>query len=443
MKILLLSTCFILLQACGTLGFKKTQTLDLNIERHVLENGLTILLIKNPKLPIFSLQTHYRIGSKNEQKGMSGATHFLEHLMFKGAKKFGAGEFNKLVEGNGGSFNAYTTRDMTVYYENLPLESLETMLDLEADRMQNLLLDPAAFESERKVVLEERKMRYENSPYGQLYMHTFEKMFEKTPYEIPVIGSIEDIKSVTRDQIFQYFKDYYAPNNAVLVIAGDIDFKESLSLITKYFNNVKASAKTVSRDSTPYILKGEKIQFNKLKGNSQNTLVNYSYAAPPIKSRKARVLDILASVLGGGKSSYFTSKYVTAKHPVMTQFYASNYSLMHAGVFFFGGELLPKVDEVEFQKMFVKDLELSCTDGVNEESIERIRKQVEIGFYRQTEQNHSLASMVAQREVFYGDYEFYNQELKDYSEITVDEVRNACFSLVTAEKKIFTSLHNK
>ena len=330
---------------------------------------------------------------------------------------------------------------MTVYYENLPMDSLETMLELEADRMQNLLLERKAFESERKVVLEERKMRYENSPYGQLYMHTFEKMFEGTPYEIPVIGSIPDIKNVSRDDIFKYFKDFYAPNNAVLAIAGDIDFDKTMKLVKDKFAAIPKAPKAVSRTPVKFKWKGQKSAVYKLNGNSKNTLVNYSYAAPPVSDRKSRVLDVLASVLGGGKSSFFYQKYVAAKHPVMTQFYASNYSLMHAGVFFFGGELLPNVSEKAFREQFQIDLQQACYDAVNEESLERIKKQIVISFYRKLEKNHSLASMVAEREIFHGDYEFYNQELKDYAQIGVDEVRNSCFSLITAKKKTFTSLN--
>ena len=283
-------------------------------------------------------------------------------------------------------------------------------------------------------------MRYENSPYGQLYMHSFEKMFEGTPYEIPVIGSIKDINGVTRDDIFKYFKDYYAPNNAVLAIAGDIDFEETMKLVKTHFNSIPATPNAVSTKPTEYKWSEPKVSDFHLKGNSANPLVNYSYAAPSISDRKSRVLDLLASVLGGGKSSYFFQKYVSAKNPVMTQFYASNYSLMHTGVFFFGGELLPKISEKAFRERFQKDLQEACYKAVSEESLERIKKQITISFYRKLERNHSLASMVAEREIFHSDYKFYNEELRDYAQIGVDEVRNSCFGLVTAKKKVFTSL---
>lgn len=428
----------IILISCSS--FQRKHSVELETKKVILPNGLTIILVKNNKLPIFSFQTFYRIGSKNEKKGMSGATHFLEHLMFKGAKKYGMGEFNKIVEGNGGSFNAYTSRDLTVYYENLPIKSLEKIIDLEADRMVNLLLNSWAFESERKVVLEERRMRYENSPYGQLYTHTLSKMFEKTPYEIPVIGSVEDIKNVTRDQIYEYFKKYYGPNNAIIVLSGDIEFDSALSLMKKYYAHLKPAPYTVKKRSKPYSWHGKKENELHLKGNSLNTLVSYTFAGTSIRDKKTRVYDILSAILGGGESSYFYQKYVSNKHPLMTTFYSSNYSLMHSGLFFFVGELLPGISSERFKEIFKEDLEKSCVEGVSSEGLDRIKKQILVSFYRSIEQNHSLASSLGEREVFHQDYQSYERELEEYQRVSVDDVRNACFSLLHSPKELFTTL---
>src|SRR5690606_1475586 len=202
---------------CSHSGSKNEQELDqteisLDVKTHKLKNGLKILVVENNKLPIFSYYSYYKVGGKYEVKGITGATHYLEHMMFKGAKKYGPGDFDRIVEGNGGSNNAYTTNDLTVYYENLPSKHIETIIDVEADRMQNLLLEPAAFESERLVVLEERKMRYENRDAGKLYLEMMLEMFKDTPYGTSVIGNIEDIKNVPRERMLEYFKEFYAPN---------------------------------------------------------------------------------------------------------------------------------------------------------------------------------------------------------------------------------------
>ena len=181
-----------LLAACSTEKVKKSSTLSdsvqIQVEEVKLDNGMTALIVPNHKLPIFSLYMFYKVGGKNEVKGITGASHFLEHMMFKGAKRYGQNRIDFLIEGSGGSTNAYTTNDQTVYYENLPSSELATILDIESDRMENLLLDPDAFEKERQVVLEERKMRYENSPRGQLYLELMETLFKGTPHRNIVTG---------------------------------------------------------------------------------------------------------------------------------------------------------------------------------------------------------------------------------------------------------------
>ena len=152
--------------------------LNLKVEKKVFDNGLTLLIVENHKLPVFSYYSFYKVGSKYEEPGHTGAAHYLEHLMFKGTPKYGRGEFEKIIEFNGGSSNAYTNTDLTVYYENMPRDHIKQIIDVEVDRMQNLLLDPGAFENERQVVLEERRYRYENSPRGQLYLATTQSIFK-------------------------------------------------------------------------------------------------------------------------------------------------------------------------------------------------------------------------------------------------------------------------
>src|SRR5690606_26981284 len=223
MKFLLLVS-MTLLFSCSSLKTQETLgDINLDVKEVKLDNGLTALIIPDHKLPIFSLYLFYKVGGKNEVPGITGASHFLEHMMFKGAKKFGKNSIDFIIEGSGGSTNAYTTTDQTVYYENLPTSQLEQMLEIEADRMENLLLDENDFEKERAVVLEERRMRYENSPRGQLYLGLMSHLFEGTPYGRSVIGDIADLKTMTREQIYQYFKKFYAPNNVVVVIAGDVN----------------------------------------------------------------------------------------------------------------------------------------------------------------------------------------------------------------------------
>ncbi len=225
------------MMSCTTVKKDKNlaESIQIEVDELKLDNGMTALIVKNSKLPIFSLYFFYKVGGKNEIPGITGASHFLEHMMFKGAKKYGKNTIDFIIEGSGGSTNAYTTNDSTVYYENLPSSELEQILDIESDRMENLALDPDDFNKERAVVLEERKMRYENSPKGQLYQLLMENLFAGTPYGRSVIGDIPDLKSVTREQIHAYFKRFYAPNNVALVVVGDVDVRKTKVFIKKNF----------------------------------------------------------------------------------------------------------------------------------------------------------------------------------------------------------------
>ena len=249
--ILILSIVFFLISGCA--GNKKSQMgngsslsnfkLDLNAKKFTLANGLKVIISENRKLPIFSFLTFYDVGGRFESRkdGTTGATHFLEHMMFKGAKKFGPGEFEKIIESNGGRSNAYTTFDSTVYYESLSSRVLEQIIELEADRMGNLLIEEKSFESERKVVLEERKMRYENSSGGKLFLKMMQTVFKGTPYGGSVIGDEKDLLSLSRSQVRNFFNTFYAPNNATIVIVGDVDTTKTLRLIKKYYGVLKKS----------------------------------------------------------------------------------------------------------------------------------------------------------------------------------------------------------
>jgi len=334
---------------------KKSLILDVN--KFELDNGLTVLLMKNSHLPIFSYYTFIGVGSRFEDKGLSGATHFLEHLMFMGAKKYGPGVFSRLIEGNGGASNAFTNYDYTVYYESLPIKALETVVDLEADRLVNLNIGSQDFEDERKVILEERKLRFENSARGKLFLQVMQYMFKGTPYGESVIGKIEDIKSVSRDDINNYFKKYYAPNSALVVIVGDIDVDETIGLIKKYYGPLAKSEEVMAlreRKNLPKLFKktipqGKYVAMN---GKTENPMFYFSYQGVEQGTRKAYVFDLLAAILSAGNSSYFVQKYVIGDRPLLGHIGAFHMELKYDGIFMVGGELLKGVGIEQFRQIF-------------------------------------------------------------------------------------------
>ncbi len=416
---------------------------QIDARKYVLKNGMTVILSKNEKLPVFSIYTYYKVGSVHETKGMTGSSHFLEHMMFKGAKKYGKGQFDKIIEANGGSSNAYTSYDETAYYENMPISALENVLDLEADRMQNLLLDSNDFQKEKQVVLEERKMRYENSPRGQLYIGVMNKVFKDTPYEVPVIGTVEDIKGVSRDQVYEYFKDFYAPNNAIMLIVGDIDYEDTLQEVKKQFGEIPASENVASIQKVREVGFDKKISKSiteNYHGKSENPL--FALAFPGIKygSRASYVGDLLATILAGTNSSYLNQKYVASTKPSLASISASNYTLKHSGVFFLMGEIIDHNQISSIKNNLLKDFKNFCSTQVTDRNVKKVKNQYLLRFYKELETNAGVARYLGTIESYLGDFTKYIDEIKTYQSIKTGEVQKACNDFLLGKNHYFMTV---
>jgi len=441
-----------LLSSCAQMDKKTSQgngeDINLEVFKASLDNGLRVLIVENHNLPIFSYYTFYDVGARYERKGQTGASHFLEHLMFKGAKKYGPGKFDTLIEGNGGSTNAFTTFDSTVYYENLPVKSLEMIIDMEADRTVNLLLDPKTFESERKVVLEERKLRYENSPGGKLYLTMMQNVFKGTPYGGSVIGNKKDVETISRKEVHKYFKKYYAPNNAILLIVGDVDARSTFNMVKKYYGELSAS-KDLEKLKAPldkidlYQQKGRVPREIKIHANSPTPQFMMAFKSFPMGKKEAFVLDMLSSILGDGESSYLNQKYVQNRSPYLSRVGVSNYTLKHNGVFFISGHLLRKTNLNKFKRRLTRDSKKFCREGITERALQKTKNQYMISYYEQLQSNAGVARFLGFRENFFGDYNYYKKELDIYNSMTIQDVMSACKSLFKNNRGMFLSVWNK
>ncbi len=445
---LLLGLLLIFVISCASHNKKLIDQLNFETKELTLDNGLSVLLVKNPKLPVFSLYTYYDVGAKYEKKGITGASHFLEHLMFKGAKKYGPGEFDRYVEGSGGRNNAYTSRDLTVYYENLPKKALERMIDIEADRMVHLLLEPKSFEKERFVILEERKMRYENSDGGKLSLKMFSEVFKGTPYGISAIGEIPDLKSVSRDQIYEYFKKFYAPNNAFMIITGDIDFDETTGHINKYFSSLKRSETLASmkkRGDAPNSykwredFKGE----THLKGTNPLLKFQIAFQSVSVKENDAYALDILSNILGGGKSSYLNQNYVEAKESKFNSIYAANYTLMNSGVFFIGGSYKAKTGFIKSKDEVLKSIKSVCENKITSKDVTKIKNNYLVRTFAGLDTNAGIASFLGDRKAYYGDYFYYKKEFSEYEKVSVNDVKRVCEKYLTTRPSMVFTIWNQ
>lgn len=451
--LLFISLCGVI-QSCSTLNQDKYKVEEpsaqkgFNVKKYVLKNGLTVLISPNPKLPIVSYYTLFDVGGRDEGPGTTGATHFLEHMMFKGAKKYGPGQFDTQLEKSGGVTNAFTTNDMTVYYQNIPVSFLETMVDMEADRMQNLLLENNSFESERKVIFEERKMRYENSPDGLLFLALMKKIFAGTPYGQSVIGDEADLKALTRDQMMTFFKNYYVPNNAILAIAGDVDPDKVIELVKKHYENIpfSKSLSTLKKVSAGPELFKSKVEFGKeYKIYATNPIPKFvmGFQGEKIGIKKAYVMDILAMILSNGGSSYLIQKYVKSDKALLNDISLSNFNLMQSGVFYFSGEIKDGNSLDEVKKTIENDFTDMCDNSINKRSLQKAKNQILAQAYHQLKSNSGIASTIVRNEKWYGDYNFGLKELDIYKAITEAEVQNICRETLVAGKSIFISTWDK
>ena len=451
LRVMSLVTVAFLFDACSSLGMgSKPAPLKagFNVKKVVLKNGLTVLIAPNPKLPIVSYYTLFNVGGRDEGPGTTGATHFLEHMMFKGAKKYGAGEFDTLLEQSGGVTNAYTTSDMTVYYQNIPVGFLETMIDMEADRMQNLLLESASFESERQVIFEERKMRYENSPDGLIFLELMKKVFAGTPYGQSVIGEESDLKALTRDQMMKFFKNFYVPNNAIVAIAGDVDPDKVIAMIEEKYGKIPASTELTN-------LKKESLNEEIFKSKAEFGREYHIYATNPtpkfviafqgekIGTRKAYVMDLLAMILGNGGSSFLNQKYVRSDNPMLNQISISNYNLTHSGVFYLSGDLMEGVKIENVKSTIENDFKDMCDNSINATTLQKSKNQIMASGYNQLKTNAGVASTIVRNEKWYGDFNYGLKVIEIYNSISENEVQIACREVLEDSKSIFISTSDK
>lgn len=280
-------------------------------ERYVLPNGLNVILHEDHTTPAVSVNTWYHVGSSYEKPGRTGFAHLFEHLMFEGSGHVAEGDFDKLLEAAGGENNGSTTEDRTNYFEDVPTNALELALYLDSDRMGFLLdaMTPEKVDGQREVVKNERRQSYENRPYGLAWETIYKNLYPaEHPYSWPVIGSMEDLSAASYDDVVEFYKTYYVPNNASLVIAGDIDPKETLKLVEKWYSNIPAGKSVPPQNPAAAKLYEEKIVV--LEDKVQLPRIYMAWITPPRFSPGDAEMDILANILSGGKNSRLYQRLV-------------------------------------------------------------------------------------------------------------------------------------
>ncbi|HEM45913.1 MAG TPA: insulinase family protein, partial [Alphaproteobacteria bacterium] len=282
--------------------------IDIDATVRTLENGLKVILVEDHSVPVLSRQTFYRVGARNERPGITGISHFMEHMMFNGAERYGPKEFDAVLEANGGYSNAFTSKDMTAYYENISADGLELVVDLDSDRMGALALDPKFLCSEMGVVQEERRYSIDNSIFGLMYEELFALAYKAHPYSWPVLGWMSDLDGICRDDCIAYFRTYYAPNNAVLIVAGDFETDEAFELIERYYGDIPRQEPPAKLRTTEPKQFGERRAEVRKPAALPQVLIGYG--ATSVASADIYALDVLQTILTTGHSSRLYKRLV-------------------------------------------------------------------------------------------------------------------------------------
>lgn len=396
------------------------QTRAEDVRSFILGNGMKFLVLEDHSIPNANMYIFYRVGSRNEHPGITGLSHFFEHMMFNGAKKYGPKMFDQTMEFNGGSNNAYTTEDVTVYTNWFPASATEVIFDLEADRISSLSIDPKMVESERGVVLSERSTGLENSPWRMLFENVQATAFQEGAYHWPVIGYEQDIRNWTKEDLEYYFRTYYAPNNAVVVMSGNIRYDEIKRLAEKYLGPIPAqpAPRPVHLVEAPQT--GERRIV--VQKEVANPYISIAYHVPEARHPDYYALNILSDVLASGNSSRLYSALVDKKMLVSSVFVsfgeAFNPTLFQINAVTNRGITTDSVESAVYE-----ELEKIRQNGITETELQKIKNQKLIQFYNQVETINGKSNNIGTYEVFFGDYRKMFDAPAAFNKVTAEDVK--------------------
>ncbi len=413
-------------------------TLEAQVEKpvflheEVLANGLKVLALKVPDAPLAVFQIWYRAGSVNEQVGQTGLSHLLEHMMFKGTHKHGSKTFSKIIKRAGGIDNAGTSKDYVFYYQKLAPDRLHLSIELEADRMRNLIMDPDETLAEKDVVMEERRMRYEDDPQNLVYEEVVATAFNNHPYRWPVIGWMSDLKEITRDDLWRYYRTNYVPNNALIVVAGDIRVDSLMKKIKEEFGRIPAGGDIKSMKVDEPEQRGEKRVF--VKKEAELPYILCAYKAPNILHEDSAALEVLATLLSGGKSARIYKSLINEQQIALSA--GAGYSSLHKYPFLFYlyGTALPgrSIDEVE--KALYEEVDKIKKNAPDDREIQKAKNQIEAEFIMGKDSVFFQAEMLGMFELI-GSWRLEDKYLEGIRQVHAEDVQRVAQKYLVADKR--------
>jgi len=384
------------LLACA-LAFAQTQA----VQTTTLNNGMKILIQEDHAIPNVAMYFFYKIGSRNERPGITGISHFFEHMMFNGAKKYGPKEFDNNMEKAGGNNNASTGNDMTIYTDWFPSSALELMMDMESDRIRDLAFDPKIVESERGVVYSERRSSVDNNNSGILREQLDAAAFIAHPYHWPVVGWPSDIEAWTMDDLKAYFRIGYAPNNCTMVVVGDVSSNQVMALAKKYIEPIPRQA------PPPPVRTKEPVQLGErrvvVKKPAQSPIQMIAFHVPEATHPDSQVLNVISTVLSQGQSSRLYRRMVENEQLALSV-NGRKGDTFDPTIMTFTIQPRRGVELARTEKVLYEELARLAATAVSSEELQKAKNQILSGHYRQMKTIAGRASMIGHYEVYYGDY---------------------------------------
>ena len=406
---------------------------QIKFEEYDLPNGLHVILHQDNSAPVVTTSVMYHVGAKDEAAGRTGFAHFFEHLLFEGTKNIKRGEWFKIVSANGGSNNANTDPDRTYYYETFPSNNEQLGLWMEAERLRHPVINQIGVDTQREVVKEEKRLRMDNQPYGGLFNAILTTLFKKHPYKGTVIGSMEDLNSAKLEEFNAFFKKYYIPNNATLVVAGDIKPEQTKKWINEYFGSIPKGT-PITRNfpkETPITQEFEETVYD---ANIQIPAYIFAYRTPAEKERDAYILSMLGSYLSKGKSSVLYKKLVDNEKKALAV-EAFNLGLVDHSIFAFFAIPMGNTSKDILKKDIDAEIKKLQTDLISEEDYQKLQNQVENDFVNANSSVEGIANTLADSYLLKGNTNLINEEINIYRSITREDLRNAAKKYLNSNQR--------
>jgi zinc protease len=414
-------TTLILITLVTLIGTVPAQAVDTREE--ILANGMKVLLVEVPKAPVATVQIWYRVGSRNEVMGRAGLSHMLEHMMFKGTPNHPKGTFSRTIRKNGGNDNAFTSQDYTAYFENLAADRVELALELEADRLRGLLLDDKEFQLEREVVKEERRLRTEDDPQSYLVESLFAQAFMMHPYHWPIIGWFPDLDAMTREDLKRHYDTYYVPNNATLIVVGDIKAEALLPTIKRLFEPIPQKPVPPPQIVAEPEQRGERRII--VKRDAQVPFLMAGYRVPNYREADAYPLTILESILAHGKSSRLYRALVYDQKKALAV--GAEYSRLQADpeLFYCFAVVKPGQTVKDVERALYKEIEKLRSAPPTAQELQRAQNQVAAAYIFGQDSNFRQAMLLGQAETVGAGWRHVDQFLEKIKNVKAEDVQRA------------------